>query len=294
MPKIMEKYIDYLENEKKLSKNTLISYMRDIRVYHDFLEENNIKNFEDAKASHIKGYIKSLKSGGKAETTVLRNYESIKNFYLYLKKKGIVEENPADKITAPKISKKLPEILSFEEIERLLGCPKDDEPKGCRDKAMLELLYASGMRVTELITMELDDVHLDMGFINCHSETKARIIPIGKICSDALAIYINTARKTLIKDNTETALFVNMNGEKMSRQGFWKLLKTYAQKAGVTKSITPHTLRHSFAEHLLENGADLRSIQVMLGHSDISSTQIYATMMNDKLKDVYKKAHPRA
>lgn len=294
MPKIMEKYIEYLENDKKLSKNTLISYMRDIRVYRDFLEDNNINKFEDAKTSHINGYIKSLEIGGKAETTILRNYESVKNFYLYLKKKGLVKENPADKVTVPKVSKKLPEILSFEEIERILACPDLSDPKGVRDKAMLELLYASGMRVTELISMEISDVHLDMGFINCHSERKARIIPIGKMCSDALLLYINTVREVLIKDNTQTLLFVNMNGEKMSRQGFWKLIKLYAQKACIERPITPHTLRHSFAEHLLENGADLRSIQVMLGHSDISSTQIYATMMNDKLKDVYKKAHPRA
>jgi len=294
MPKIIKQYIDYLENDKKLSKNTLISYMRDIKLYSDFLEENNIENFEEAKTSHIKGYMKALKEDGKAETTVLRNFESVKNFYIYLKKKGVVEKNPTDEIKAPKISKKLPEILSFVEIEKLLSLPVTDDLKGCRDKAMLELLYASGMRVTELITMTLDDVHLDMSFVNCHSGAKARIIPIGKICTDALSEYINGARKVLIKDNTESALFVYMNGEKMSRQGFWKLIKSYSEKAGITKPITPHTLRHSFAAHLLENGADLRSIQVMLGHSDISSTQIYADMMNDKLKDVYNKAHPRA
>lgn len=294
MPNIMEEYIDYLENYKKLSKNTLVSYSRDIKVFRDFLEENNVKSFEKAKTSHINKYLKALKTDGRADTTVLRNFESVKNFYLYLKKKGIVENNPTDEIMSPKISKKLPEILSFEEIERLLSVTKSDDLKGNRDKAMLELLYASGMRVSELISMDIEDVNIDMGFINCHTESKTRIIPIGKICSEALSVYINTSRNILIKDNTETALFVNMNGERMSRQGFWKLIKSYAQKAGITKSITPHTLRHSFAAHLFENGADLRSIQVMLGHSDISSTQIYANLMNDKLKNVYNKAHPRA
>ncbi|MBE7028230.1 MAG: site-specific tyrosine recombinase XerD [Ruminococcaceae bacterium] len=294
MPKIMEQYIEYLENYKKLSKNTLISYMRDIRFFNDFLEDSKIEGFEDVKTSDVDEYIKFLKQSGKADTTVLRNFESVKNFYIYLKKRGIVEINPLDEAVSPKIAKRLPEILSFEEIERLLSLPRVDELKGCRDKAMLELLYASGMRVTELISMKIDDVHLDMGFVNCHTETKTRIIPIGKICTEALINYINTSRKILIRDNTQTMLFVNMNGENMSRQGFWKLLKSYAEKAGITKSITPHTLRHSFAAHLLENGADLRSIQVMLGHSDISSTLVYANLINDKLKNVYKKAHPRA
>lgn len=294
MPNIMEEYIDYLENYKKLSKNTLVSYARDIKVFYDFLEENNVKSFEKAKTSHINKYLKSLRAEGRADTTILRNFESVKNFYLYLKKKGMVEVNPADEIMSPKIAKKLPEILSFEEIERLLLIPKSDDLKGSRDKAMLELLYASGMRVSELISMEIEDVNLEMGFVNCHTESKTRIIPIGKICSEALSVYINTSRNVLIKDNTLTALFVNMNGERMSRQGFWKLIKSYAEKAGITKPITPHTLRHSFAAHLFENGADLRSIQVMLGHSDISSTQIYANLMNNKLKNVYNKAHPRA
>ena len=294
MPKIMEEYIEYLENYKKLSKNTLVSYMRDIKFFVDFLDDNNVDSFEKAKTSHINAYIKFLQSSGRADTTILRNFESVKNFYIYLKKTGKIDENPTDEIASPKITKKLPEILSFEEIEKLLSSPKTDELKGCRDRAMLELLYASGMRVSELIGMEIADVHLDMGFVNCHTGGKTRIIPIGKICRDALLLYINTSRKILIKDNAETALFINMNGEKMSRQGFWKLIKAYAERAGVTKSITPHTLRHSFAAHLLENGADLRSIQAMLGHSDISSTQVYANLMNDKLKTVYKKAHPRA
>ncbi len=294
MPELIAQYIDYLENERKLSRNTLLSYSRDIRVYLDFLEEQNVKNITSAKAQHIKGYIKHLKSKGRAESTVLRNFESVKNLYIYLKKKGVVESNPADEVQSPKMTKKLPEVLSFDKVEKLLSAPDEDDIKGCRDRAMLELLYASGMRVTELITIQIDDVNLDMGFINCHTENKTRIIPIGKICMDALIKYIKTARKVLVKDNTQRVLFVNINGEKMSRQGFWKMLRSYATKAGISDNITPHTLRHSFAVHLLENGADLRSIQVMLGHSDISSTQIYATMMNNKLKSVYKKAHPRA
>ena len=294
MPELIKNYTEYLENDRKLSKNTVLSYLRDINVYIDFLEDQRVKDIKNAKPQHIKGYIKHLKTKGKADSTVLRNYESVKNLYIYLKKYGVVENNPADDVPSPKITKKLPNVLSFEQVEMLLSSPDVSDIKGCRDKAMLELLYASGMRVTELISVEIEDVNLDMGFINCHTETKTRIIPIGKICTEALTKYIKTSRNVLIKEKSQRALFVNINGEKMSRQGFWKLLRYYAQKTGISENITPHTLRHSFAVHHLENGADLRSIQVMLGHSDISSTQIYNAMINDKLKNVYKKAHPRA
>lgn len=294
MPKIMEQYIEYLENYKKLSKNTLISYMRDIRFFRDFLEENKVESFEAVKTSDIDGYIKFLKTGGRADTTILRNFESVKNFYIYLKKKGLVDINPVDEVVSPKVTKRLPEILSFEEIERLLSFPKADELKGCRDKAMLELLYASGIKVSELISLNIDDVDLDFGYLKCIGETDVRIVPLGKSAIKALKEYITLFRTSMLADTYEKSLFVNCGGTKMTRQGFWKLIKGYARDAGIEKDITPHTLRHSFAAHLLENGADLASIQEMLGHKDIASTQVYTRLMQNHIRDVYNKAHPRA
>lgn len=294
MVETLNNYIDYLENERKLAKNTLSSYLRDIKSYTEYLEEMNIKDFCKVKSQDIEGYIKFLKSKGRADTTVLRNFESVKNLYIFLKKRGLIENSPLNGVASPKVSKKMPDILELSDVLKLLSAPDDSDIKGIRDRAMLELLYASGMRVSELISLDVEDVNTDLGFINCHNDINGRIIPIGKICTEKLQAYIKKSRPVLLRDNKETLLFLNINGEKMSRQGFWKILKYYAQKAGIKENITPHTLRHSFATHLLENGADLRSIQVMLGHSDISSTQIYANLMNEKLKSVYNKSHPRA
>jgi integrase/recombinase XerD len=228
-----------------------------------------------------------------AAATISRNVASIKAFVHYLCKEGIIEENIAEGLKAPKIEKKMPEILTPEEVIWLLEQPKGDTPKELRDKAMLELLYATGIRVTELITLKVSDVNMQMGYIICRDGSKERVIPFGAAAKKAMTNYLEKAREVMLFDLKSDILFVNCSGQPMSRQGFWKLIKYYAKKAGITADITPHTLRHSFAAHLVENGADLRSVQEMLGHSDISTTQVYATMTHNRIREVYAKAHPR-
>ncbi len=294
MSELVERFITYLEKDKKLTKSTLQSYRHDTMQFIDFLESNRLKSVDKANKALVVSYIVHLQKLGRATSTISRNIVSLKGFYLYLIKIGVVSEDPMLEIHPPKVEKKLPQVLTTKEIELLLDQPKCVDLKGYRDKAMLELLYATGIRVSELISLNLDDINLDMGFIRCRTGGKERIIPIGKICTNALHEYITNARGMIIRTPEEEALFVNMSGMRLSRQGFWKLIKQYTQQANITKPITPHTLRHSFAAHLLENGADLRSIQSMLGHADISSTQVYAQLMNNKLKDIYAKAHPRA
>ncbi len=294
MSELVERFITYLEKDKKLTKSTLQSYRHDTMQFIDFLESNRLKSVDKVNKALVVSYIVHLQKLGRATSTISRNIVSLKGFYLYLMKIGVVSEDPMLEIHPPKVEKKLPQVLTTKEIELLLDQPKCVDLKGYRDKAMLELLYATGIRVSELISLNLDDINLDMGFIRCRTGGKERIIPIGKICTNALHEYITNARGMIIRTPEEEALFVNMSGMRLSRQGFWKLIKQYTQQANITKPITPHTLRHSFAAHLLENGADLRSIQSMLGHADISSTQVYAQLMNNKLKDIYAKAHPRA
>ncbi len=293
MTDLIKNVIRYLEKNKKLSKNTLASYEHDMSLYLAYLDSLGLSPAQ-ADTSVIKKYLKQLKTSGRASTTISRELASIKNLYFYLLSNGAVTANPAEEIKAPKIEKKLPYILTPGEIETLLEQPVPTDLKGFRDKAMLELLYATGLRVSEMIELDVSDVNLDMGFIHCNQDGHERVIPIGKICADALANYLSAARPLLVKTSGEAALFLNMLGQRISRQGFWKLLKQYAESAGIKATITPHTLRHSFAAHLLENGADLRSIQSMLGHADISSTQMYVRLAGSKLKDVYAKAHPRA
>ncbi len=243
---------------------------------------------------HLNGYIRYLEQDGKAKSTISRSMASLRNYFQYLLRRQIIHKDPTEMLVTPKIDKKVPQVLSFEEIELLLAQPKALDAKGIRDKAMLELLYASGMRVTELIELNQDDVNMTMGYIRCSASKKERIIPIGQASQLALFKYINGARSTMVKGESETRLFVNCLGNTMSRQGFWKIIKGYARKAGIEKKITPHILRHSFASHLVENGADLRSVQEMLGHSSITTTQVYAVPTDSKLRDVYVKAHPRA
>ena len=286
-------YETYLKERKKSSPNTLSSYLRDIRQYLAWLEEEGLVP-EQAVQGDVERYIRSLTGRGKSPATVTRCLASLKSFYTYLLAEGAVEVNPARGQTSAKVERKLPRILAAKEVELFLEQPDRSDPKGCRDKAMLELLYATGIRVSELIGLDLDHVNLSAGFIRCAGHGKERIIPLYPAAVKALQDYIEHVRPQVIERPDEKALFVNMNGERMSRQGFWKIIKHYQDKAGIQKDITPHTLRHSFAAHLLENGADLRSIQEMLGHADISSTQIYAQLVNQKLKDVYNKAHPRA
>lgn len=289
----LKEYESYLKTEKKASLNTLSSYLRDIHQYAGWLEGENL-TAEQAGQADVERYVKYLSAKGKSVATVTRSLASMKSFYNFLIGAGIVAINPVRGITPAKVERKLPQILTSKEVDLFLEQPDPSDAKGCRDKAMLELLYATGIRVSELIGLNLEHINLSAGFVRCVGRNKERIIPLYPAAVRALANYVTQVRPQMIEHPDEKALFVNMNGERMSRQGFWKIIKHYQEKAGIRKDITPHTLRHSFAAHLLENGADLRSIQEMLGHADISSTQIYAQLVNQKLKDVYNKAHPRA
>lgn len=286
-------YEQYLLTEKKASDNTLSSYLRDVGQYFRWLEGEGIAP-EQAVQSDVERYIKYLTGKGRSVATVTRGLASLKSFYTYMLGAGRVSVNPARGLAPAKVERKLPQILTSKEVELFLEQPNANEAKGCRDKAMLELLYATGIRVSELIGMDLEHLNLSAGFIRCPGRDHERIIPLYPAAIRALQDYVEHVRPQMLERPDERALFVNMNGERMSRQGFWKIIKSYQEKADIRKEITPHTLRHSFAAHLLENGADLRSIQEMLGHADISSTQIYAQLVNQKLKDVYNKAHPRA
>ncbi len=289
----LSEYEHWLIEEKHASDNTVSSYMHDIRQFSDWLEDSSLDLIHAAQ-SDISGYAAFLKSRGKSEATVVRSVASIKSFYNFMVQEGVLSTNPAKGYTYAKVERKLPQILTGKEVELFLEQPDPSDPKGCRDKAMLELLYATGIRVSELVALDVQDVNLTVGFVRCVSHGRERMIPIYKTAVRALSTYLDQVRPRLLELPEESALFVNLNGERMSRQGFWKIVKFYQDKAGIDKDITPHTLRHSFAAHLLENGADIKSIQVMLGHADISSTQIYTQLVNQKLQDVYIRAHPRA
>lgn len=283
----------YLTTEKKSSLNTLSSYLRDLRQFSEYAAHEGF-TLDGVTIVDIENYMKHLTNRGKSVSTVTRAVASLKSFYAFMLLKDFVPSNPAHGITADKVERKLPQILTSKEVELFLEQPECTDPKGYRDHAMLELLYATGIRVTELIDLELSNVSLSGGFLRCESKGRERIIPLYPVAVRALSDYISDVRPQLLDSPDSQALFVNMSGQPMSRQGFWKIVKHYQEKAGIKKEITPHTLRHSFATHLLENGADLHSIQEMLGHADISSTQIYAQLVRQKLKDVYSKAHPRA
>ena len=287
-------YRDYLTEEKHASANTLSSYIRDLTQFQSWLIANNAADLRKVKKDTINEYLLYMNHNGKSPATVTRSTASIKSFYNYMVQTGAVRTNPAKSVVAMKVERNYPEILTNREVELFLEQPKCVDEKGFRDHAMLELLYATGIRVSELIGLDINDVNLSVGFVRCRSKEKERIVPLYPAAVKALEDYVRDIRPRLIADEEENALFVNMSGERMSRQGFWKIIKYYQEKAGIEKDITPHTLRHSFAVHLLENGADLRSIQEMLGHADISSTQIYTHVIKKQLKDVYNKAHPRA
>ncbi len=293
MSELLTVYEDYLKTEKHASANTVSSYVRDIHQFAQSMEDSGV-SLTEVLPKDVEGFTKSLVRKGKSPATVTRSVASIKSFYNCLIALGKVDRNPAKGVAPAKVERKLPQVLTGKEVELFLEQPDCTDLKGYRDRAMLELLYATGIRVSELIDLDLDDLNLPGGVLKCYSKGKERIIPLYQTAIRALSEYVHNVRPQLVEDVEETALFVNMNGERMSRQGFWKLIKYYQEKAGIQKDITPHTLRHSFAAHLLENGADLRSIQEMLGHADISSTQIYSKLLNQKLKDVYLKAHPRA
>lgn len=287
-------YENYLLNIKHASVNTVASYMRDLHQFASYAEDDLHISLQEVTAEQVSGYMSWMTGRGKSPATVSRSLASIKSFYGYLLSEGTIEFNPVRNLHVVKSEKKLPQILTGKEVEQLLAQPQCKDMKGYRDKAMLELLYATGIRVSELIGLKVDDVNLSVGFIRCGAEGKMRIIPLYPAAVKALSDYMTAIRPNLIAEPSETSLFVNLNGERMSRQGFWKLIKHYQQTANISKDITPHTLRHSFATHLLENGADLRAIQEMLGHSDISSTQIYAQLVKQNLKSVYNKYHPKA
>ncbi len=288
------RYGTYLTEERRSSQNTVASYLRDVNQFADYLQNHRDCGLRQARGEMVRDYMDWMLGHGKSTASVTRFLASVKSFYNFLLAEGSVASNPAKGLTAAKSERKYPEILTSREVELFLDQPQCVDAKGFRDHAMLELLYATGIRVSELISLDLDDLNLSAGFIRCRSKGKERIIPLYHGAVKALQDYVKNIRPQLIADSGEEALFVNMNGERMSRQGFWKIIKCYQEKAGIEKDITPHTLRHSFAVHLLENGADLRSIQEMLGHADISSTQIYTHVVKRQLKDVYQKAHPRA
>ena len=293
MEKQLKLFFDFLEGDKKLSNNTLQSYKRDLKQFKKYIEENNISyNKVDEKA--IKDYVEYLQQIGKKPSTISRCIASIRSFYQYVLKKGKVKKDPTRNIQSPKVEKRVPCVLTSKEVELLLEQPKDIDLKGIRDKAMLEFAYATGMRVTEIISLDIDDVNIKEGYVNCKKANKQRTIPLGKMSLAALKEYVENARDILLKNDNEKALFVNVNGQRLTRQGFWKIIKYYKEQAHISKDITPHVLRHSFATHLLQNGADLKSIQTMLGHSDISSTQVYMQFQDEGLKNIYQKAHPRA
>ena len=293
MEKQLNLFFGFLENEKKVSSNTLQSYKRDLKQFEKYLNEN-AKEYAEVTDEGIKEYIDYMQEIGKKPSTISRGLASIRSFYQYETKNKTLEKDPTEGIQSPKIEKRVPSVLTSKEVALLLEQPQNVDLKGIRDKAMLEFAYATGMRVTEIISLNIDDVNLETGYVTCRSGKKERTVPIGNMSLKALKEYILNARKTMIKDEDEKALFVNVNGQRLTRQGFWKIIKYYKEQAHIEKEITPHVLRHSFATHLLQNGADLKSIQTMLGHSDILSTQIYMQFQDESLKNIYKKAHPRA
>jgi len=292
---LIQAYENYLIKVKQASANTVSSYMRDVRQFSGWLETREAGDILSATKENIGEYLSWLQSRGKSGATVSRSLASLKNFYSYAISSGFLEASPVSAdIHVERGEKKLPQILTGKEVELLLSQPACVDAKGYRDKAMLEVMYATGIRVSELIDLNAEDVNLELGILKCSSGKRTRAIPLYPAALRALAVYLRDVRAVMLADPSETALFVNVSGARMSRQGFWKILKFYQNKAGIEKEITPHTLRHSFAVHLLENGADLGSLQELMGHCDISSTQMYTHMINQKIKSVYDKCHPKA
>lgn len=294
MTQDIHNFIQYLHEEKKTSANTEVSYERDLRKMAEYLLSKNVVQVNTVTASDLESYLTYLGQEGRKASTISRCIASMKAFFSYLQEKGITTQNPAEGLKAPRIEKKEPAVLSVEEAALLLEQPSGGSPKELRDKAMLELLYATGIRVSELISLKVGDVNMEAESLTCMDAHKERLIPISDVARDTLKRYLQEGRPVLVKDGESEWLFTNCSGQPMSRQGFWKLMKYYGKKAGIRSEITPHTLRHSFAVHLVHNGANLKAVQEMLGHSDISSTQIYAQMNQNKIREEYEKAHPRA
>ncbi|MCQ4085833.1 site-specific tyrosine recombinase XerD [Saccharibacillus sp. JS10] len=290
----LDAFITYMSEEKGRSASTLESYRRDLAQFIEFAESRGITEVQDVRKSHIAAYLNEMKRSGKASSTVIRASVSIRSFFHHLIRSSIVSQDPSMDLDTPKAEKKLPVVLTVAEVERLLEAPDLSTAQGVRDKAMLEVLYATGIRVSELIALNLGDIDLELKYLRCGAAGKERIVPIGRMTAEAVASYLHSMRDQLLKQEDEHALFLNQLGTRLTRQGFWKIIKKYAATTQIQTDITPHTLRHSFAAHLLENGADLRSVQEMLGHSDISTTQIYTHVMKRNMKEVYELHHPRA
>lgn len=294
MEKEIQNFISYLHNTRRSSGNTEVSYERDLKKMEGYLrDQQGITAIGQVTETSLNSYMLFLERRHFAASTVSRSVASIRAFFQYLYREHLLETDPSDQLKPPKVEKKMPEILTVQEVDLLMEQPSGNTPKGIRDRAMLELLYATGIRVSELIHLKMEDVNLSMGYITCRDHDKERIIPFGSVAKRALHQYLNTARDYFPGSRDSETLFTNCSGKPMSRQGFWKVLKGYAQSAGIRKDITPHTLRHSFAAHLIQNGADVKSVQEMMGHSDISTTQMYVNMNVSKIRDVYAKAHPR-
>jgi len=294
MDLLIEEYLDYLGVERGLAANTLESYGRDLRQFSAYIKSRNA-SFGELDRLDILTYLDGIKKQGKSTATVSRSLASIRSFFKFLSHEGKISTDPAAELDSPKVEKKLPSVLSLQDVEALLYKPDNTTPGGIRDRAMFEVLYATGIRVTELVSLTMSDVNLEAGFIKCLGKgNKERIVPLGSVAIKALHTYLTTGRTKLVRSREVRSLFVNHHGRQLTRQGFWKLLKKYARESGIDANITPHTLRHSFATHLLENGADLRSVQEMLGHADISTTQIYTHVTKTRLREIYDKAHPRA
>ena len=294
MQESIQSFGEYLKTEKHSSENTVLSYCRDLQHFRKFMTESGIYEIREVNHTGVMAYIYDLQKQHKASTTISRNAASIRAFFYFLVHTGVVSENPAENLELPKTEKKLPEILSQQEVELLLEQPDCKDHKGIRDKAMLEVLYATGMRVSELLRLRVSDVNLPLEYLQCEKNGRSRTIPLGKPARHALQQYLEKSRPEMVGSEQEKILFVNCSGTPMTRQGFWKIMKAYGKQAGISAEITPHMLRHSFAVHLIENGAGLASVQEMLGHSDISSTQIYVKMNHRQLRSVYAKTHPRA
>lgn len=292
----LKDFMHFLIVEKALAKNTIVSYERDLKAYVKYIKTvENVQSINGIGRIQIVHFLGHLKEQGKSSRTIARNIASIRAFHQFLLREKVAEQDPSVHIETPQLERTLPKVLNLQEVERLLEAPKLTTHYGLRDKAMLELLYATGIRVSELIGLNLDDAHLTMGFVRCIGKgNKERIIPLGRTAATAIQEYLDKGRPQFIKNQREESLFVNHHGRRLTRQGYWKILKGLSKEAGIEKELTPHTLRHSFATHLLENGADLRAVQEMLGHSDISTTQIYTHVTKTRLKDVYSQFHPRA
>lgn len=294
MKDFCSEFSEYLVKQKSVSANTLESYVRDVEHFISYLTKIGKEDPVLVDTDMIYSYIADMKRSKKSDATITRNIASIRCFYQYMVMVGYVDINPAKGIRLEKTEKKFPQILSGKEIELLLSQPDIREAKGCRDRAMLELLYATGIRVSELIDLDINDISLQTGMLRCNSGKHERVVPVYPTAINAITDYIVRVRTQIITPAGGRALFVNLNGKRLTRQGFWKIVKGYAERAKIVKEITPHTLRHSFALHLLENGAELKDIQAMLGHADISSTQMYVHLLNDHCKEVYNQCHPRA